>query len=149
MPNRPPGSAGRSACTGQCAPATPRDDTSWSRWSSGTTSPRGSADNDRLMALAEEGVELSRRVGDPRAESYALGMVGFASLQLGDLDWAALALEEALGMFRELGDDWGAAHILTHLAVAPIKRGISRWPPGTRRRPSSSRAGRGTGSPPP
>jgi transcriptional regulator with XRE-family HTH domain len=53
-----------------------------------------------------------------------------------------------LGRGRELGDDWGAAHILTHLAVVPIKRGSSRWPPGTRRRPSSSRAGRGTGSPP-
>ena len=83
----------------------------------------GSADNERLMALAEEGVELSRRVGDPRAESHAQGMVGFASLQLGDLDRAAHALEEALGMFREQGNDWGAAHILTHQAVVPIRRG--------------------------
>ncbi len=82
----------------------------------------GSAENERLMALAKEGVELSRRVGDPRAESHAQGMVGFASLQLGDLDGATLALEEALRMFREQGDDWGAAHILTHLAVAPVRR---------------------------
>ena len=90
----------------------------------------GSPDNERLMALAEEGVELSREVGDPRAESHACGMVGFASLQLGDLDRAALALEEALGMFREQGDDWGAAHILTHLAVVPIRRG--HLPPAAR-----------------
>ena len=83
----------------------------------------GSADNERLMELAEEGVELSRRVGDPRAEAHAQGMVGFASLQLGDLDRAAHALEVALGMFREQGNDWGAAHVLTHQAVVPIRRG--------------------------
>jgi len=50
-------------------------------------------------------------------------MEGFASLQLGDLDRATRALEEALRMFREQEDDWGAAHILTHLAVVPIRRG--------------------------
>ncbi len=83
----------------------------------------GSADNERLMALSEEGVELSRKVGDTRAEAYALGMTGFASLQLDDLDRAVTALEEALRAFREQGDDWGAAHILTHLAVVPIRQG--------------------------
>jgi len=83
----------------------------------------GSAENERLMSLAEEGVELSRGVGDRRAECYALGMVGFASLQLGDLDRATRALEDALLMFREQEDDWGAAHILTHLAVVPMRRG--------------------------
>ncbi|CAA9415749.1 MAG: hypothetical protein AVDCRST_MAG01-01-1920 [uncultured Rubrobacteraceae bacterium] len=35
--------------------------------------------------------------------------MGFASLQIGDLDRAADALQEALGKFREQGDDWGAA----------------------------------------
>jgi predicted ATPase/transcriptional regulator with XRE-family HTH domain len=83
----------------------------------------GSSDNGHLMALAEEGVALSRKAGDARAESHALGMVGFASLQLGDLDRANLALEEALRAFREQGDDWGAAHVLTHLAVVPVRRG--------------------------
>jgi len=87
----------------------------------------GSPDNERLMDLAEEGSELSREVGDPRAESRACGMVGFASLQLGDLDRTALALEEARRMLREQGNDWGAArgaaHILTHLAAVHIGRG--------------------------
>ena len=83
----------------------------------------GSPENERLMALAEEGVELSREAGDRRTETYAAGMVGFAALQLGDLDRATEALEEALRLFRERGDDWGAAHILTHLAVVPIRRG--------------------------
>lgn len=83
----------------------------------------GSPDNERLMDLAEEGAELSREVVDPRAESHACGMVGFAPLQLGDLDRTALALEEARRMLREQGNDWGAAHILTHLAAVHIRWG--------------------------
>jgi non-specific serine/threonine protein kinase len=83
----------------------------------------GSADNGRLMSLSEEGVELSREAGDARAEAHALGMTGFASLQLGDLDRAVDALDVALRAFRGLDDDWGAAHILTHMAVVPMRRG--------------------------
>ena len=50
-------------------------------------------------------------------------MMGFAALQLGELDRATRVLDEALEMFREQGDDWGSAHILTHLAVAPLRQG--------------------------
>jgi predicted ATPase/transcriptional regulator with XRE-family HTH domain len=83
----------------------------------------GSGDNERLMTISEEGVALSRKVGDTRAEAHTLGMMGFAALQLGELDRATLVLEEALEMFREQGDEWGAAHILTHLAVVPLRLG--------------------------
>jgi non-specific serine/threonine protein kinase len=83
----------------------------------------GSGDNERLMALSEEGVVLSRRAGDARAEAYTLGMIGFGALQLGELERAARVLDESLEMDREQGDDWGAAHILTHLAVVPLRRG--------------------------
>jgi tetratricopeptide (TPR) repeat protein len=32
-------------------------------------------------------------------------------------------LEEAVEIYRDRGDDWGAAHCLTHLAVVPLRRG--------------------------
>jgi predicted ATPase/DNA-binding XRE family transcriptional regulator len=83
----------------------------------------GSGDDERLMAISEEGVAISRKVQDARAQAYSKGMVGFAALQLGDLDRATRALEESLRLDREQGDDWAAAHILTHLAVVPLRQG--------------------------
>ncbi len=83
----------------------------------------GSGDNERLMAIAEEGVALSRRAGDRQGEAYTLGMLGYAALQLGDLDRAARALEESLEMVREQGDAWRAAHFLNHLTVVALNRG--------------------------
>jgi predicted ATPase/DNA-binding XRE family transcriptional regulator len=83
----------------------------------------GSGDNNRLMAISEEGVTLSRRTGDRQSEASLLGMMGFAALQLGELDRATQILEESLGIFREQGDAWAAAHILTHLAITPLRRG--------------------------
>ena len=83
----------------------------------------GSGDDNRLMAISEEGVALSRRAGDRQSEASLLGMMGFAALQLGELDRATQILEESLGIFREQGDAWAAAHILTHLAITPLRRG--------------------------
>jgi tetratricopeptide (TPR) repeat protein len=50
-------------------------------------------------------------------------MMGFAALQLGEFIRATRVLDESLRIFREQGDDWGSAHILTHLAVVPLGRG--------------------------
>jgi tetratricopeptide (TPR) repeat protein len=83
----------------------------------------GSRDDERLMAISEESVALSRKAGDRRAEAYTLGMMGFAALQLDELERATRVLDKALEMFREQGDDWGSAHILTHLAVVPLRQG--------------------------
>ena len=83
----------------------------------------GSGDDERLLALSEEAVALSRRAGDTRAEVYTLGMLGIAILQLGELERAARVLEESLEMFREQGDAWGASQILDHLAVVPLRQG--------------------------
>jgi tetratricopeptide (TPR) repeat protein len=82
----------------------------------------GSGDNQRLMAISEEGVALSRKVGDARAEAYTLGMMGIAALQLGDFEQATRILDESLRMFREQGDAWATAQILTHLAVVPLRQ---------------------------
>jgi tetratricopeptide (TPR) repeat protein len=83
----------------------------------------GSGDDERLMAISEEGIALSRQSGDRQAEGHLLGMAGFAALQLGELDRATRMLEAALEIDRERGDDWASAHILTHLAVVPLRQG--------------------------
>ncbi len=83
----------------------------------------GSGDDERLMATSEESATLFRRAGDRHGEAYALEMVGFAALQLGEFDRATRVLEEALEGFREHEDAWGSALILTHLAVVPLRRG--------------------------
>ena len=83
----------------------------------------GSGDNERMMAVAEEGVALCRRAGDRHGEAYALGMVGYAALQLGDLERAERVLEESLEMIREQRDAWRAAHIMNHLTVVALRRG--------------------------
>jgi predicted ATPase/transcriptional regulator with XRE-family HTH domain len=82
----------------------------------------GSGEDEWLMTLCEKCVALSREVRDTRTEAYALGIMGMAALQLGELDRATRVLEESLEMFRKQGDDWGAAQILTQMTVAPLRR---------------------------
>jgi tetratricopeptide (TPR) repeat protein len=84
---------------------------------------RGSSHRASPLSLSEEGVAFSRKAGDRRAEAYTLGMMGFATVQLGELDRATQVLEKSLELFREQEDAWGAAHILTHLVVVPLRRG--------------------------
>jgi tetratricopeptide (TPR) repeat protein len=86
----------------------------------------GSRDNERLMAISEESAALFRRAGDRQGEAYALLVLSFAALQLGELDRATQVLEEALEGFREHKDAWGSAHSLNHLAVAALRRGDYR-----------------------
>jgi predicted ATPase/transcriptional regulator with XRE-family HTH domain len=90
----------------------------------------GLGDDRRLITVAEEGADLSRRAGDSHGEARGLGMMGFAALQLGELDRAQRVLEEALKGFRKHQDAWTAAHILNHLAVVPLRRGEYRWATG-------------------
>ncbi len=82
----------------------------------------GSGDSERLMAITEEGVALSRRAGDRREEARTLVMAGFAALQLGDLERAARILDESLEMLREVEDTWGSAHSLAQLAMVHLRR---------------------------
>jgi len=82
----------------------------------------GFGDDQRLQTLAEEGVALSRQARDRFGEGLALGIHGFAALQLGELDQASRLLEESLDIFRELRDAWAAAHVLNHLAVVPLRQ---------------------------
>ncbi|HEY9420312.1 MAG TPA: tetratricopeptide repeat protein, partial [Thermoanaerobaculia bacterium] len=83
----------------------------------------GSGDDQRLAAVAEEGVALCRQANDRDGEANAMGIAGFAALMLGEFDGATRLLEEALQIFRELGNEWASSHILTHLALVPLRRG--------------------------
>jgi tetratricopeptide (TPR) repeat protein len=83
----------------------------------------GSGNNEWLLELCEEDIALSREAGDTRVEAHALGIMGMAALQLGELDRAIQVLEESLDMFRRQRDDWGAAQVLTQMTVAPLRRG--------------------------
>jgi predicted ATPase/DNA-binding XRE family transcriptional regulator len=82
----------------------------------------GFGDDRRLQRLAEEGVVLSREARDRFGEGLALGIHGFAALQLGELDQATRLLEESLEIFREQRDAWASAHVLNHLAVVPLRQ---------------------------
>jgi predicted ATPase/transcriptional regulator with XRE-family HTH domain len=83
----------------------------------------GSGDPERLMVVSEESAALFRQAGDKYGEAHAPGMMGFALLQMGNLEGATRIFEEVLENLRELGDAWTAAHILNHMAVAPLRRG--------------------------
>ena len=86
----------------------------------------GSGDDERLMAVAEEGAALFRRAGDRHGEAQALGMSGFAALQLGELDRASRTFDESLEIYRDHEDAWGAAHVLDHLTILSLRRGDHR-----------------------
>jgi predicted ATPase/DNA-binding XRE family transcriptional regulator len=83
----------------------------------------GTGENERLMEISGEGTVLARQAGNRRVEANTAGMVGFAALQLGELDRATRLLEESLAIFREMELDWDASHILNHLAVPPLQQG--------------------------
>jgi ATP/maltotriose-dependent transcriptional regulator MalT len=83
----------------------------------------GSGDDERLMEIAEESAALFRRTGDRHGEVYALAMVGFVMLRLGELDRAARIFEEVLEGFRGYEDAWGSAQVLNYQALVPLRRG--------------------------
>ena len=83
----------------------------------------GTEENEHLMEISEECVVLARQAGDRHAEANAVGMVGFAALQLGELDRARRLLEESLAILREMELDWNISQILNHLAVPPLQQG--------------------------
>ena len=53
-------------------------------------------DADRALALAEEGLAVARRSGDPRSEAMLLFNVGMALAWRGELDEAERAIEESV-----------------------------------------------------
>jgi predicted ATPase/class 3 adenylate cyclase/DNA-binding CsgD family transcriptional regulator len=70
------------------------------------------------ISAALEALAIARELDDPALRVRAL--VGCATLTAFDADSAHAYLDEALGLARELGDDWSLAQILAFEAYAAI-----------------------------
>jgi DNA-binding CsgD family transcriptional regulator len=73
-------------------------------------------DNDWAEALAEEGLALSRELGDTRGIAASLRLQGFAIKDKGNLVRGRALMEEALRLSREVGDQDGISSALFNLA---------------------------------
>ncbi|GII03856.1 AfsR/SARP family transcriptional regulator [Planobispora takensis] len=110
---------------------------------SGTTGPPGPAPVARAMAwqagigfLYGEAADRDARrqavlkayeaAGDPGGRARAEWFLGYAGLDLGDLEAAAELTERALPVFRELGDRWGtAAALATRAKLAHVRGDVA------------------------
>ncbi len=80
--------------------------------------------HERGTALGEEGVRLLRAAGDRPTLAVVLAALGYASARgRRDYDGAIGVLEESLGLYRELGDEWGSVRVLSNLARLATLRG--------------------------
>ncbi len=74
-----------------------------------------------------EGVERTRafldRVQTPELRAPGLRAVGSSANQANEPELAERCYEESLSIYRELGDEWGIAHLLMRLAHSAHERG--------------------------
>ena len=74
-----------------------------------------------------EGVERTRafleRVQTPELRARGLRAVGSSANQANEPELAERCYEESLSIYRELGDDWGIAHLLMRLTHSAHERG--------------------------
>lgn len=75
-----------------------------------------------LRDVTLDSLALFRRSRDRQGEGYALGMLGFAELELGNLDAAEESLRAAQRISADQGDAWNEANLLNHRAVIPLRR---------------------------
>lgn len=80
---------------------------------------------DRLRARArcEEGLAVSRRVGDRSGEACCLLWLGILAMVEDDVDRAAPLLEESLALYRALQDGWWTVEALSFLGSLAVMRG--------------------------
>jgi predicted ATPase/class 3 adenylate cyclase len=68
-------------------------------------------------AVYELGLEIARRAGEPSEIAYTLNQLGrYLAHSQSDYDRGMALMEESLRMYRENGDDFGAARVLDDLA---------------------------------
>jgi predicted ATPase len=70
----------------------------------------------RAHELATRALEMSRALGDDAGLAFAMGLVGMAQRQLGELEAARDTLEQALDLHREVDDQGRLARVLGNLA---------------------------------
>ena len=84
----------------------------------------GQGDLDAAVPQLEEGLALSRELGDRRSASMALFTLGMTELRRGNLERGAVLFEEGAQITRELGDRLGAPYFAEGLAKLAALRGI-------------------------
>ena len=89
-------------------------------WASQMAWERG--DCERSMAFSEEGLALSRELGDTAYIAAALFDLGAAAAFQNELERASALAEEAMTLQRELGDEVGLARSLLVLGLVALAR---------------------------
>ena len=75
------------------------------------------------IASAEDGIQISRVVGDALCEAICLREVGLAARALGEYEQAKATLERALALFVELGNAEYEIHVLSNLSTLYLYQG--------------------------
>ncbi len=83
----------------------------------------GSGDVAAARAIAEQALELHRRLGDARGAAQALNLLCVASIEEGDLERAQQLAEESLALFRQAGDEHETVAATRTLAFTYHSRG--------------------------
>lgn len=73
-------------------------------------------ESERARDFATSSLTMARTLGDEERVAFALGVLGTAQQQLGDVDAARRTLQEALHLHRQLGDRGRLARALGNLA---------------------------------
>ncbi len=77
----------------------------------------------RAVALSEESLDLSQRLGDTRGTVSCLNILGMDACRLEKYDRAAELGKESLALSQEVGDWWGAFEARVVLAVVARAQG--------------------------
>jgi predicted ATPase/DNA-binding CsgD family transcriptional regulator len=98
----------------ESARARPLGRAAWIAWEQG--------DYERSVALSEECVALSRKLGDATGVAFALYALGMAELNRNDLERAWELLEEAATLERASGEKADVARVLSVLGLVAVVR---------------------------
>jgi predicted ATPase/DNA-binding XRE family transcriptional regulator len=82
----------------------------------------GQGDYERCEGYSEEGLELSRQVGDELGAAWARVGLGLSAMSGSDYEAATSHLQEALRSFRQLDDSYGVAHVTNFLGMVALMR---------------------------
>ena len=83
----------------------------------------GSGDVTAARSIAEQALELHRRLGDPRGAALDLNVLTVASIEEGDFERAQQLAEESLALFRQAGDAHNTVAATRTLAFTYHSRG--------------------------
>ena len=83
----------------------------------------GHGDYERCERYSEEGLELSRQVGDELGAAWAQVGLGLSAMSGSDYEAATAHFQEALRSFRQLDESYGVAHVTNFLGMVALMRG--------------------------